>query len=209
MASISKCNEVVFVKNYYNALCNKPSMIQNYYVDGSKLTICKETESPDECTEGFMKYIKSKIEGVLTKVLVSHVSHQKIDEERSIVNVVGQFVYGDKTQSRVSHQFIIMKIDGTVYIKNEILTFLNEDVVYETGEGRDIVVECEKDNVVEGIAMVYGMAGIESVRIGNDGKLSIVLGSEDDVSIIKKNALDFTEKGFGLKFALSEGKEDE
>jgi len=197
------------VKNYYNALCNKPSMIQNYYVNGSKLTICKETENPDECSEGFLKYIKSKMVGVLAKVLVSHMSYQKIDEERSIINVVGQFVYGDKTQSRISHQFVIVRIEGTMYIKNEILTFLNEDVVYEAGEGREIVVECEKGKAMEGIAMVYGMAGIDSMRIGNDGKISMMLGSEDDVGTIRKNALSFTEKGFGLKFVSRDGKEEE
>lgn len=202
MTSIPKSNEIVFVRNYYNMLCNRPSLIHQYYMKDSQLTISREMDKPEICTEDFGKYIKSKISNPISKVLISHMSCQKMDDLRSVINVIGQFVYNDLSQVRIAHQFIVSKSDSTLYIKNEILTFLDEEVIYETESDakRAIVVSCGRNGIPQAISAISEFAKIRSMKSENDGKVVMTLNSMEDVENIKRNIAKIVSQGYKLEF---------
>ncbi|AFM97864.1 nuclear transport factor 2 domain-containing protein [Encephalitozoon hellem ATCC 50504] len=201
MTSIPKSNEIVFVKNYYNMLCNRPSLIHQYYMKDSQITINKETGKPEICTEDFGKYIKSKISSPISKVFISHLSCQKTDDLKSIINVIGQFVYSDLTQVRIAHQFIVSKIDSTLYIKNEILTFLDEEVVYETESDakRVVAVLCGKNSMLQAAGVISEFGKIISIKLENDDRVVMTLNSAEDVENIKRNAAKIVSQGYKLE----------
>lgn len=201
MTSIPRSNELVFIKNYYNMLCNRPSTIQQYYMKDSQLTISREQEKPETCVGDFGKYIKSKMARSVSKVLISHFSHQKIDDLRSIINVVGQFVYSDLTQERMSHQFVVIRVDSVLYIKNEILTLLDEEVVYESGSGarKSILLGYDKKKVPEVIEFMSEFGDIVSMENRECNRLVITFNNMDSVDNIKKNAAKIIAKGYELE----------
>ncbi|KMV66635.1 nuclear transport factor 2 domain-containingprotein [Encephalitozoon cuniculi EcunIII-L] len=202
MTSIPKSNELVFVKNYYNMLCNRPSVIHQYYMKDSQLTISKETDKPETCTEDFGKYIKLKITNPVSKVLISHISWQRMDDLKSVINVIGQFVYNDLSQTRIAHQFIVIKVNSVLYIKNEILTFLDEEVVYETNQDakKAVTIEYGKNSMLQAIGVVSEFGKVESMKTGDEGRIVVTFGTVEDVNNIKKNIAKIISQGYKLEF---------
>ncbi|ADM11110.2 uncharacterized protein Eint_021130 [Encephalitozoon intestinalis ATCC 50506] len=202
MASIPKSNEVIFVKNYYSMLCNRPSVIHQYYMKDSQLTISKEASKPEICTEDFGKYIKSKISSPVSKVFISHLSFQKIDNLKSAISVIGQFVYNDSSQVRISHQFIVSRIDSVLYIKNEILTFLDEEIAYDLDHDakKVVVVEYGKNEMLQAINAISEFGKIKSMKSEDDGKVVMTFDSIEDVENIKKNVPKIVSQGYKLEF---------
>lgn len=199
MTSIPKSNELIFIRNYYSMLCNRPATIQQYYMDDSQLTISREQDRPEVCTRDFGKYIKSRITRMVSKVLISHVSYQKIDDLRSVISVVGQFVYSNASQERISHQFVVVRRDSVLHIKNEILTFLDEEVVYEAAGRKTVVVGYEKRKMSEAIEFISGFGDIVSIENKESHRLLMTLRSTDDVENIKKNAAKVIAQGYELE----------
>lgn len=201
MTSIPKSDELIFVKNYYNVLCNRPSTIQQYYMKESQLTIGREADRPEICTEEFGRYIKSKMPNPVSKVLISHLSYQKVDDLRSIINVVGQLVHGDATHTRMAHQFVVMRTNSVLYIKNEILTFLDEEVVYETGDAkRTVVVDYGKGKIAEAVGAISEFGSVESMRVEGEGRVVMVVSSAEDIESIKKNVAKIISQGYKVEF---------
>jgi hypothetical protein len=188
MASMPKSNEIDFIKRYYNLLAGRSSNIQQYYSRGSQLTIAKEQGTSEVCTKEFHRYMKQKIEKPISKILVTHVSYQALDEMRSFITVVGQFVYTDNTQSRVSHHFIVLRADGSFCIQNEILTLLDETVVYEDSSmsKRSFVLGYDGKKMSEAIECVSGYGEVEAIECREGQELLVTFKSADDVESLRK-----------------------
>lgn len=208
MTSVSKSNEIVFVKNYYSTLCNRPATIRQYYMKGSQLSMGREQDKPEICTEDFGRHIKSKMAKSLSKVLISHLSYQKIDDTKSLINVIGQFVYSNTTQERISHQFVVTRADSVMYIKNEILTFLDEEIIYETERSskKTILLSYAKGKLSEVVEFVSEFGEIVSIESRENCKLSVTFSNIDGVDNIKKNMAKVNARGYDLD--LDESKND-
>lgn len=202
MTSIPKSNELMFIKNYYNMLCNRPATIQQYYMEDSQLTISKEQEKPETCTENFGKYTKSKITKTISKVLISHFSHQRIDDLKSIINVIGQFVYTNSTQSRISHQFVVIRVDSVLYVKNEILTFLDEEILYETGSNnkKTVMVDYANKKMPEVIEFMSEFGEIASIENKGNHKLFVSFSDVASLENIKKSVAKVVAQGYEVEF---------
>jgi hypothetical protein len=199
MTSTPKSNEVDFVKRYYSLLSRRSSNIQQYYSESSQLTIVKEQGASEVCTKDFYRYMKQKIEKAISKILITHVSHQALDDARSLVAVIGQFVYGDSTQSRISHQFVVLRIGSTFCIQNEILVLLDEVVVYEDSSlsKRSFVLGYDGKKMSEAIECVSRHGEVAAVECREGQRLLVTFKNADDVEGLKERGM---QQGYRLEF---------
>lgn len=133
-----------FPEEYYSTLCQSYAL-EKFYAENATITMkeeLNEKQTKTEVNEGSFgkeglveKLLAIHGKKKVIKVLISSIDIQNIaipqkdsDPENStkLYTILGQFVYHDNTTHRFSHIFIKQE-----FITNEILTILDEEIVYK------------------------------------------------------------------------------
>ncbi|EOB11736.1 hypothetical protein NBO_918g0001 [Nosema bombycis CQ1] len=160
MSSYTLPDEIKFIRSYYELLCNDPTRLSSFYAEDYKCLITKENNDQFRFNS-----IKSGIPKPVYKVLISNFIDLKVDTN-VLINVISQFVFNDKSQFRVSRQFLLSKN----LIKSEIITFLDEEIVYDWIENKIKVVSDKNKNLLEVVKDISKFCNVESVEKKGNNK---------------------------------------
>lgn len=138
-----------FTKSFYSQLCTSYNALDSFYNENSKITIIQEDDTNNDNNiigknELVEKLLSVHYKKKVIKVLISSIQTQENNDDM-VISVIGQFVYHDNTTQRFVHMFIVIKENKhpndlrteqeeeifEYKIKNEILTILDEEVVYK------------------------------------------------------------------------------
>ncbi|KAF9762824.1 hypothetical protein NGRA_1716 [Nosema granulosis] len=139
MSSFTQTEETKFIKFYYDLLCNDISRLSALYSQDYKCHVARENHDHLKHTS-----VKACLTKPVFKILISSISPLEIEQGLFVVNVVGQIVYVDRTQHRISHQFVLKKT-AEYKILSEIFTILDEEIIYDAYDTRICISNPKKE----------------------------------------------------------------
>ncbi|WUR05083.1 nuclear transport factor 2 [Vairimorpha necatrix] len=169
MTGLISQEEKVFISYYYDCLCNDTNRLTKLYNDKSILTISFENGTTSTVSEGFTAHLKHSTGYPVFKVFISNMVSQKVDKDLINLNILGQFVFLNKTQKRFNHNLLIQKNEGIFLIKSETIVILNEEIIYEKSQKFYTMKISNKNKSMSEIVNVLERFGkIEEIKIKDD-----------------------------------------